>query len=64
MRRAFAPLARLAALMHEIDPLEPGRRLPALGPKAVGALVRDYLGRVQRGELAPGEDLSRARARW
>ncbi len=32
MRRSFAPLARLAALMNRIDPLEPGRRLPALGP--------------------------------
>jgi two-component system sensor histidine kinase UhpB len=32
MRRAFAPLARLAGLMNAIDPLEPGRRLPALGP--------------------------------
>ncbi len=31
---------------------------PFLYPKAVGALVRDYLGRVHRGELAPGEDLS------
>ena len=31
---------------------------PFLYPKAVGALVRDYLGRVQRGELTPGEDLS------
>jgi DNA-binding NarL/FixJ family response regulator len=31
---------------------------PFLYPKAVGALVRDYLGRVQRGELAPGEELS------
>jgi two-component system sensor histidine kinase UhpB len=32
MRRAFAPLARLAELMDEIDPLDPGRRLPPLGP--------------------------------
>jgi two-component system sensor histidine kinase UhpB len=32
MRRSFAPLARLAALMNQIDPLEPGRRLPPLGP--------------------------------
>jgi two-component system, NarL family, sensor histidine kinase UhpB len=32
MRRSFAPLARLAALMNRIDPLEPGRRLPTLGP--------------------------------
>jgi DNA-binding NarL/FixJ family response regulator len=31
---------------------------PFLYPKAVGALVRDYLGRVQRGELVPGEELS------
>jgi DNA-binding NarL/FixJ family response regulator len=31
---------------------------PFLYPKAVGALVRDYLGRVDRGELSPGRDLS------
>jgi two-component system sensor histidine kinase UhpB len=34
MRRAFAPLSRLASLMHAIDPLAPGRRLPALGPES------------------------------
>jgi two-component system sensor histidine kinase UhpB len=34
MRRAFAPLARLAGLMNAIDPLEPGRRLPTLGPES------------------------------
>jgi two-component system sensor histidine kinase UhpB len=34
MRRAFAPLARLAGLMNAIDPLEPGRRLPAFGPES------------------------------
>jgi two-component system sensor histidine kinase UhpB len=34
MRRAFAPLSRLAALMDAIDPLEPGRRVPALGPES------------------------------
>ena len=34
MRRAFAPLARLTALMREIDPLEPGRRIPAIGPRS------------------------------
>jgi len=33
MRRAFAPLARLSGLMNVIDPLEPGRRLPELGPE-------------------------------
>lgn len=31
---------------------------PFLYPKAVGALVRDYLGRVQRGELEAGDALS------
>jgi two-component system sensor histidine kinase UhpB len=34
MRRAFAPLSRLAGLMNSIDPLDPGRRLPALGPES------------------------------
>jgi len=34
MRRAFAPLSRLASLMHRIDPLAPGRRLPPLGPES------------------------------
>ncbi len=31
---------------------------PFLYPKAVGALVRDYLGRVERGELRPARTLS------
>lgn len=34
MRRAFAPLARLTRLMRSIDPLDPGRRLPAIGPES------------------------------
>jgi two-component system sensor histidine kinase UhpB len=34
MRRAFAPLSRLAGLMNTIDPLEPGRRVPAFGPES------------------------------
>jgi two-component system, NarL family, sensor histidine kinase UhpB len=34
MRRAFVPLARLAGLMNAIDPLDPGRRLPAFGPQS------------------------------
>ncbi|HET6547306.1 MAG TPA: sensor histidine kinase [Solirubrobacter sp.] len=34
MRRAFAPLSRLTTLMNAIDPLDPGRRLPALGPES------------------------------
>jgi len=31
---------------------------PFLYPKAVGALVRDYLGRVERGELSPADVLT------
>src|SRR5690242_1026293 len=34
MRRAFAPLVRLTSLMDAIDPLDPGHRLPALGPES------------------------------
>ena len=34
MRRAFGPLRRLTELMETIDPLEPGRRLPPLGPES------------------------------
>src|SRR5690348_642646 len=34
MRRAFAPLVRLTALAGDVDPLEPGRRLPADGPES------------------------------
>ncbi len=41
MRRAFAPLSRLANLMHAIDPLAPGRRLPHLGPESEVARLTD-----------------------
>lgn len=41
MRRAFAPLSRLASLMHRIDPLAPGRRLPALGPESEVSRLTD-----------------------
>jgi two-component system sensor histidine kinase UhpB len=43
MRRAFAPLERLASLMHRIDPLSPGRRLPDEGPESeVTVLTRSF----------------------
>jgi two-component system sensor histidine kinase UhpB len=43
MRRAFAPLERLTALMHRIDPLHPGRRIPADGPESeVTVLARSF----------------------
>src|SRR4051794_37574157 len=51
MRRAVAPLARLASLMDAIDPLEPGRRLPALGPESevtrLTAAFNDMLDRLE-----------------
>jgi two-component system sensor histidine kinase UhpB len=31
LRRAFAPLNRLTALMRNVEPLEPGRRIPVYG---------------------------------
>ncbi len=34
MRRAFAPLVQLAGLMNAIDPLDPGHRLPEIGPES------------------------------
>jgi two-component system sensor histidine kinase UhpB len=51
MRRTFAPLARLMSLMDSIDPLSPGRRLPALRPQsevtAVAQTFNDMLDRVE-----------------
>ena len=46
MRRAFAPLARLTALMDEIDPLQPGRRLPPLGPASEVTRLTDAFNRM------------------
>ena len=43
MRRAFAPLERLALLMHRVDPLSPGRRIPDEGPESeVTVLARSF----------------------
>jgi two-component system sensor histidine kinase UhpB len=43
MRRAFAPLERLTALMPRVDPLEPGRRIPDEGPESeVTVLARSF----------------------
>ncbi len=51
MRRAFAPLSRLASLMHRIDPLAPGRRLPAIGPESevsrLAAAFNEMLDRLE-----------------
>lgn len=43
LRRAFAPLARLTSLMESIDPLQPGERLPDIGPASeVSLLTRSF----------------------
>ncbi len=51
MRHAFAPLARLTALMKAIDPLHPGRRIPPLGPQSevttLARAVNEMLDRVE-----------------
>jgi two-component system sensor histidine kinase UhpB len=49
MRRAFAPLVRLTALMERIDPLRPGDRLPDLGPGSeVSLLTRSFNAMLDR----------------
>ena len=49
MRRAFAPLVRLTALMERIDPLHPGDRLPDLGPGSeVSLLTRSFNAMLDR----------------
>ncbi len=47
LRHAFAPLVRLTSLMEAIDPLNPGRRIPPLGPESEvnGGRGQDPLGR-------------------
>jgi two-component system sensor histidine kinase UhpB len=43
MRRAFGPLERLTQLMHRVDPLHPGRRIPDEGPESeVTVLARSF----------------------
>ncbi|HEV2770738.1 MAG TPA: sensor histidine kinase [Solirubrobacteraceae bacterium] len=43
MRRAFAPLARLTALMGRVDPLNPGERIRVPGPKSEVSLLAHTL---------------------
>jgi two-component system sensor histidine kinase UhpB len=49
MRRAFAPLERLTAVMNRIDPLRPGRRVPDQGPESeVTLLARSFNAMLDR----------------
>jgi two-component system, NarL family, sensor histidine kinase UhpB len=74
MRRAFAPLGRLTAVMNRIDPLRPGRRVPDEGPESEVTLLarsfNDMLDRLEderrdsaRRELAAQERERRRLAR-
>jgi two-component system sensor histidine kinase UhpB len=74
IRRAFAPLERLTAVMNRIDPLRPGRRVPDQGPESEVTLLarsfNDMLDRLEderrdsaRRELAAQERERRRLAR-
>lgn len=63
MRRAFAPLSRLTSLMDAIDPLEPGRRIPPLGPQSEATtLAESFNGMVERLETERRDSARRALA--
>ena len=64
MRRAFAPLMRLAALMERVDPLAPGQRVPIAGPESeVTALARTFNAMLDRIESERRESALRAATR-
>lgn len=63
MRRAFAPLVRLTSLMDAVDPLDPGRRIPALGPQSeVTTLAESFNRMVERLETERRDSARRALA--
>jgi two-component system sensor histidine kinase UhpB len=63
MRRAFAPLARLTALMEAVDPLAPGRRIPPLGPESeVTTLAQAFNAMLDRLESERRDSARRALA--
>ena len=52
LRRAFSPLKRLSEVMHRIDPLSPGLRVPVYGDDAevvaMASAFNDMLDRLER----------------
>lgn len=63
MRRAFAPLERLFALMRQVDPLAPGRRLAVGGPESeVTELTRAFNDMMDRLEFERRDSARRALA--
>jgi two-component system sensor histidine kinase UhpB len=60
LRRSFAPLARLMALMRRVDPLRPGERLSAEGPpevRALGSVFNEMLDRLERERQDSGREM-------
>jgi two-component system, NarL family, sensor histidine kinase UhpB len=62
LRRAFAPLERLARRMETVDLLEPGERLPEPAGDAIGRVVGSFNDMLDRLEAERRESGSRALA--
>lgn len=61
LRRAFAPLERLAALMRRVEPLEPGKRIPVYGDdQEVVELTRAFNEMLDRLEAERRESARRS----
>ena len=61
MRRAVAPLARLADLMRRVDPLQPGERIPTPSPASeVSVLSETFNDMLDRLEAERRDSLRRA----
>jgi two-component system, NarL family, sensor histidine kinase UhpB len=60
MRRAFAPLTRLATVMRTVDPLHPGHRIPVEGPDSeVTVLAESFNDMLDRLETERRESARR-----
>ena len=61
LRRAFAPLNRLTALMRRVEPLEPGKRIPVYGDdREVVELTRAFNDMLDRLEAERRESARRS----
>ena len=61
MRRAVAPLSRLADLMRRVDPLRPGERIPAPSSASeISVLTQTFNGMLDRLEAERRDSLRRA----
>jgi two-component system sensor histidine kinase UhpB len=60
LRPAFRPLHALTAAMRDMDPLEPGRRVPAIGEPDVATVVASFNDMVDRLEAERRESARQA----